>query len=241
MNITVRIVLVRPRNPLNIGAAARAMANFGYSKLFVVSPYEPVWDEAVSAVGAEKIIGGATVVPSLQEAIAGCHFVLGTTSGQKRSLDRDIINLPDIRKSLEVLPGMGSNFELGVVFGPEKTGLTNKHLARCNAILTVPTSPDTPSMNLGQAVAVCCYELSRITGGTDAPVRGEVALPTSDEIDIAVGEIEALFKKTGFQKGCREDVRVERARKLLFELKISRANLFFIRALVERVLEKERS
>ena len=83
-----RVVLVRPRNPLNIGAAARAMANFGLQDLMVVAPYEPVWQEVRSAVGAEEVVKSARAVERLEEAIGDANLVVGTTAGGQRAATR---------------------------------------------------------------------------------------------------------------------------------------------------------
>jgi TrmH family RNA methyltransferase len=153
-----RIVLVRPRNPLNIGAAARAMANFGFADLTVVEPYAPVWQETRSAVGAEEIVRSARAVDDLREAIADRTLVVGTTAGSRRNLDREMISLADFPAWLKKHSKMK---RAALLFGSEKTGLSNEHLSYCHALVRIPTSPACPSMNLGQAVAVFCYELAR--------------------------------------------------------------------------------
>src|SRR5580700_2085741 len=96
-----RIVLVRPRNPLNIGAAARAMANFGFSELVVAKPYEPTWQETRSAVGAEDVVTSARAVPTLLEAVADAVLVIGTTSGTRRHLNRELVLLGDLPAWIE--------------------------------------------------------------------------------------------------------------------------------------------
>ena len=154
-----RIVLVRPRNPLNIGAAARAMANFGCEDLVVVAPYAPVWKETRSAVGAEETLKSARAVESLQEAIADRTLVVGTTAGSRRNLDRELLPLTDLPAWLKKFAKPRARAAL--LFGSEKTGLTNEQMSYCHALVHIPTSPGCPSMNLGQAVAVCCYELAR--------------------------------------------------------------------------------
>jgi tRNA C32,U32 (ribose-2'-O)-methylase TrmJ len=154
-----RIVLVRPRNPLNIGAAARAMANFGLSDLVVVEPYGPAWQETRSAVGAGDIIRSARAAGSLTEALDGITLVIGTTSGQRRKLDRDLLSLEDLS---EWIGDRARHRTRALLFGSEKAGLSNEHFSYCHALLRIPTSARCPSMNLGQAVAVCCFELSRI-------------------------------------------------------------------------------
>jgi len=179
-----RIVLVRPRNPLNIGAAARAMANFGLRDLVVVNPYEPSWQETRSAVGAEEVVKSARAVPTLVEAAGDASVVVGTTSGSRRQLPRELVFLNDLPAWLESHLRMGSagvdsrrtrradatrgadrsaapRLRAALLFGSEKTGLSNLEMSHCHALARIPTSGDCPSMNLGQAVAVCSYELTR--------------------------------------------------------------------------------
>lgn len=152
------IVLVAPRNPLNIGAAARAMANFGFSHLTVVAPYEPNWREAQSAVGAEALLQNARRTSSLAEAVADCTLVLGTGSLEHRKPDQTVLQLPDLVPYLR--SELTGDSRAAVVFGPEKHGLTREDLSYCHRLLVIPTSSRQPSMNLGQAVAVCLYELA---------------------------------------------------------------------------------
>jgi TrmH family RNA methyltransferase len=153
-----RVVLVRPRNPLNIGAAARAMANFGIPDLVVVDPYEPVWREAKSAVGAEELIRSARSVPTLSEALEDVTLVIGTTAGAKRNLPHGLMSLTDLPSWLR---RQGQNRLAAILFGSEKTGLSNENFSFCHALVRIPTRPDCSSMNLGQSVAVCAYELTR--------------------------------------------------------------------------------
>jgi tRNA/rRNA methyltransferase len=155
----VDIVLVSPRNPLNIGAVARAMANFGFSRLSVVAPYEPHWREARSAVGAPELLQNAKETESLADAVADCTFVAGTGTVTHRKPEQAVISLRDAGPILvQHLDGPG---RIALVFGPEKHGLTRDDLSYCNLLIEIPTDPRQPSMNLGQAVAVCLYELSR--------------------------------------------------------------------------------
>ncbi len=159
LQLSWRIVLVRPRNPLNIGAVGRALANFGIGEMAVVSPFEPTWTEArTSAVGGEKIIAAARAVPTLLEATADATLVLGTTTGSRRNLGRDILALPDLAAWIRKRKAKGRAV---MVFGSEKTGLSNEDMTLCHALVRIPTAKGCPSMNLGQAVAVCAYELSR--------------------------------------------------------------------------------
>ena len=187
-----RIVLVRPRNPLNIGAAARAMANFGFRELVVVNPYEAAWQETRSAVGAEEIVKSAHAVPTLVDAAGDASVVVGTTSGSRRNLNRELVSLSDLHSWLEsraqqrpegrelrAAPRSSATKPTGrkatrvqraaLLFGSEKTGLSNAEMSYCHALVRIPTSSGCPSMNLGQAVAVCCYELTRIGSASALP------------------------------------------------------------------------
>ena len=175
----LRVVLVSTRNPLNIGAAARAMSNFGFSHLRVVNPYEPAYREARSAVGAASVLAKAEEFDSVAEAVADCALVVGTTAVGHRELHHPLRRLEDgakiIRKSLarestsrgaetrrkKAARKRAASNRVALLFGSEKFGLTNEDLSHCNWLLHVPTSAQNISMNLGQAVAVCLYELIR--------------------------------------------------------------------------------
>src|SRR5260370_577072 len=98
VNRPVRIVLVRPRNPNNIGACARAMANFGLSDLVVVDPYEPVWKETRSAPEAEHVVLNARAVPTCEEATRDCSITLGTSSFHQRPFEHATLELPNLNK-----------------------------------------------------------------------------------------------------------------------------------------------
>jgi tRNA/rRNA methyltransferase len=151
------VVLVSPRNPLNIGAAARAMANFGFARLTVAGPYSPNWREARSAVGAEEILQNAQEAETLAGAVAACTLVAGTGTVTHRKPEQPVVNLPALAPMLERELARGGRVAL--VFGQEKHGLTREDLSFCHVLVEIPTDPRQPSMNLGQAVAVCLYEL----------------------------------------------------------------------------------
>ena len=154
----LRVVLVGTRNPLNIGAAARAMSNFGFLHLRVVKPYETAFREARSAVGAAQVLAGAEEYKSVAEAVADCTLVVGTTAIRHRELQHPLERLEDgaglIRKALD-------RGRVAILFGSEKVGLSNADLSHCHWMMRIPTRAEHISMNLGQAVAVCLYELAR--------------------------------------------------------------------------------
>jgi tRNA/rRNA methyltransferase len=154
----LRVVMVRTRNPLNIGAAARAMSNFGFLHLRVVNPYEPAFREARSAVSASALLASAEQYQSVAEAVADCTLVVGTTALGHRELHHPLRRL-EYGKALinkELRSG-----RVALLFGSEKVGLSNQDFSHCHWLMRIPTREEHSSMNLGQAVAVCLYELAR--------------------------------------------------------------------------------
>jgi tRNA/rRNA methyltransferase len=154
----LRVVLVSTRNPLNIGAAARAMSNFGFHHLRVVNPYEAAFREARSAVGASELLAEAEEFSSVAEAVADCSLVVATTAARDRELQH---RLRPLDEGARLIGKRLASGRVALLFGSEKRGLSNQDLSHCHWLLHVPTSPGHVSMNLGQAVAVCLYELAR--------------------------------------------------------------------------------
>jgi len=171
----IEVVLVSPRNPLNIGAAARAMANFGFAHLAVVAPYEPHWGEAKSAVGASNLLQSARITPRLADALTNCTLVVGTGSLEHRKPEQPVIPLPDLVPLIQKEIARGGRIAL--VFGSEKRGLTQSDLSHCHLLAVIPTDALQPSMNLGQAVAVCLYEIAARIGGPIVDPIGETPAP----------------------------------------------------------------
>ena len=134
------------------------MSNFGARRLRVVNPYEVAFREARSAMGAAKLLAAAEEYSTVAEAVADCSLVVGTTAVGHRELQHPLRTLSSgatlIRKSLPF-------GKVGLLFGSEKFGLSNQDLSHCHWLMTIPTRTDHSSMNLGQAVAVCMYEIAR--------------------------------------------------------------------------------
>jgi TrmH family RNA methyltransferase len=173
------VVLVATRNPLNIGAAARAMSNFGFSQLRVVNLYGLAFREARSAVGASALLTRAEEYSSVADAVADCALVVGTTAVARRAARHPVRRLEDaaglIRKKL-------ASHRVALLFGSEKRGLSNHDLSHCHLLLRIPTREEHSSMNLGQAVAVCLYEL----------VRQTKVAPTEKPQPATAGELERI-------------------------------------------------
>lgn len=192
------MVLVSTRNPLNIGAAARAMSNFGFLDLALVAPYDASWREAKSAMGAAPLLATARVLDSVQAAVADCNLVVGTASIGARELRLPVRRLEYgarlIRKHTAAAGG-----RVALLFGSEKYGLSNDDLSLCHWLLRIPTRDEHESMNLGQAVAVCLYELSRSPAAAAAkPVPEGTRRVGGEELDRIEGRLMEVLAASGY-------------------------------------------
>lgn len=177
------VVLVRTRNPLNIGAAARAMSNFGAFDLRLVKPFEKAFREAVSAVGARTVLAEAREFGSVEEAIGDCSLVIGTTAIGDRELQHPLYSLEAAAREIR----RRSAGRVAVLFGSEKTGLSNSELSHCHWLLRIPTRQEHRALNLAQAVAIVAYELSRPALKTKA----------NDKVATAAADMQTLARLNG--------------------------------------------
>jgi TrmH family RNA methyltransferase len=177
----IRIVLVAPSHPGNIGATARAMKNMALGTLVLVNPRQFPHPEATArASGADDVLAAARVVPSLQEALSGCGYVVATTSR-----DRDqYFRLIDVRAAAGRLVSESRRSPAAVVFGAERTGLTNEELEAAHALVRIPASPAYPSLNLAMAVQLVAYEVFRASGVAVEPAAAPVAAPLATAQDL---------------------------------------------------------
>lgn len=177
----LRVVLVRTRNPLNIGAAARVMSNFGVFHLRVVTPFEKAFREAVSAVGAAPLLARAEEHDSVESAVGDCGLVVGTTAVGHRELQHELYSLDVAAKKIRQRLAGG---RVAMLFGSEKTGLSNQDLSHCHWLVRIPTREEHRSMNLAQAVAIVVYELS----------RGRLTVKANNKLSSAAADMEALHR-----------------------------------------------
>jgi len=207
------VVLVSPRNPLNIGAAARAMSNFGFSDLRVVNPYDVAFREAVSAVGADAVMQAARVYPTVAEAIADCTLVVGTTGGDHRELELPLERLEYGARLIRNQSGVA------LLFGSEKYGLSNDDISHCHWLMQIPSRAEHRSMNLGQAVAICLYELMRDDQAADVPALSK-RRATSEQTELLRERLAEVLRLAGYY----DHTAVEGAERRLRAL-LKRANL----------------
>ncbi len=227
-----RVVLVRVRNPMNIGATARAMMNFGLTDLVLVGVHPPIWEEARSAIGAWDLLRDARSVMMLSEAVADCTLVVGTTAGVRHPRESKLITPAEL--SAELM-SRALNGRIALLFGSEKTGLTNTELSHCHRIVRIPTERDCPSMNLGQAVAICCYEITRLGVGALTPLLAVPQLATAGSAEALLHEIASLLKSVGFLEPHGSARKLTRLRRTLIRFGLTDGEIAFFRAAVKRL------
>ncbi len=232
----IDIVLVSPRNPLNIGAVARAMANFGFEHLTVAAAYDPHWREAKSAIGAPELLHNAISTENLADAVAQCTFVAGTGTLTHRKPEQPVIPLPDLGPIFERELARGGRVAL--VFGPEKHGLTRDDLSYCNVLVEIPTDPRQPSMNLGQAAAVCLYELASRPVPSGVVHASETHEPAADSahLDRLASLIEETMTAADYSPKAMQDANRHDLRVLLRRLSPSAHDTRRIMGLFRRIL-----
>jgi TrmH family RNA methyltransferase len=230
------VVLVRPRNPLNIGAAARAMSNFGAHRLRLVNPFAEGFREARSAVGASDLLKSAEEFKTVAEAVGDCALVVGTTAVRNRALQQPVRHL-DEPAGASILQQLQTG-RVAVLFGSEKIGLTNKDFSHCHWLLNIPTKQQNISMNLGQAVAVCLYELARST--PFPPAKEEIELASAGQTEqITEGLLEAL-RISGYVKPGTDAMFEKKARWLVLRFGLEAYDAKLLLGMVRQIVWKLR-
>jgi len=229
--LSLRFILVRPSNALNIGAVARAMRNFGLDDLAAVSPSDPRWRAAQSAIYGAELLERAPV-GTLKEMTADCNLVLGTASAHNRAHRLTCITLPALRPWIKRrLPKGG---RAAIVLGSERNGLDNEELSHCHALVRIPTSPDAPSMNLGQAAALIAYEMGKLELERSATTPQEPLLDCLQMDSLERAAIAAM-KQAGVHTHMSEALRVRKLRRGLFRWRMTRGDASWLQDLLERL------
>jgi TrmH family RNA methyltransferase len=227
------VILVKTRNPLNIGAAARAMSNFGFHRLRVVNPFEVAFREARSAVSAGKILENAEEYKSVAEAVADCCQVIGTTAGRSRQLQQPLRPLNHCGKLIRQQLQSGA---VALLFGSEKVGLSKEDLSHCHWLIHIPTHQAHPSMNLGQAVAVCLYELARGTAGPASQRKFQLA--TAGDAERITENLVTALRASGYVKPDGPASTEGRVRRLIRRLNLQSDDAELMLGMLRQVLWK---
>lgn len=232
----LRVVLVAARNPLNIGAAARAMSNFGFSYLRVVNPYDVAFREARSAVGAPELLAKAKEYKSVAEAVADCTMVVGTTAMRHRELQQPLHRLEVGARLIRKRLGSG---RVALVFGSERVGLSNRDLSHCHWLVRIPTREGHISMNLGQAVAVCLFELVRKPKAIET--ASPIELATGREVELITTVLLDVLRKSGYVNPGSATATEDKVRRLVRRLQVSLGDAEVFIGMLRQILWKLRT
>lgn len=236
--MSIRIVLVDTHHPGNIGAAARAMKNMGLRELHLVRPKLFPHEEATArASGADDILAAATVHDALEQAIADCGLVVGT-SARQRHLPWDIV---EPRQCATLVAAESLTGPVAVVFGSERFGLTNTELAHCNVLVTIPTDSDYSSLNLAMAVQVIAYELWLARRpGAPPPQPREVPLATAQEMARLYEHIEQVLEEIDFRDRTGGGHLMARIRRLFNRAQLDQNEMNILRGILTAVQDRRR-
>jgi tRNA/rRNA methyltransferase len=189
-------ILVKPQLGENIGACARSMKNFGFQKLFIVNPKInfPNHKAKATSVGAFEIINKAKVFNNVENAIKPFNLII-SLSARRRDINKKHITLQDFKEILK----KKKNYNIGLMFGPEASGLSNKDLSYSNFVLQIPTSPKFKSLNLSHSLTIICYEIFRIINENKMK-KFSSELKTSSKLKVSsvVNHLVNLLEKKDF-------------------------------------------
>ena len=237
--MSVRVVLVGTTHPGNIGAVARAMKNMGLTELALVAPrFFPHEDATARASGAEDVLANANVAGTLEDAIADCHFAVGA-SARPRAIEWPTYEPRECAARLVEESGKGN---VAIVMGPEKSGLSNEHLDRCHALLTIPANPDFSSLNLAMAVQVISYELRLASLEREPASPPEIPPATSEEMEHFYRHLESVITLTGFMNPDNPRTLMRRLRRLFNKSEPDQNEVNILRGIltsVERIKTQE--
>ena len=239
---SIRIVLVRPQHPGNIGAAARAMMTMGLSRLVLVQPERFPHSQAVAlSSGATGILDKARVVDSIAQATEGCAWVVASSARPRHLGDEPLTPWECASRVVET----ARTGEIALMFGPERTGLDNQDLDRCHATVMIPANPKYSSLNLAQAVQVLCYELRsaahpetpRVSSKKDHPWY---APSTAEQMERYYKHLETVLLGTGFLDPDNPRLLMRRLRHLYNRARPDRNELNILRGILTSIEKPKR-
>ncbi|MEO6171839.1 MAG: RNA methyltransferase [Arenimonas sp.] len=236
MKSTLRIVLVGTQHPGNIGSAARAMKTMGLADLQLVRPHKfPHPEASALAAGAIDLLDRAIVHESFADAVADCHFVIGTSSRRRE------VPLPEYsaREAAERLWQAGQTGKVALVFGCERTGLENEDLQRCHATVCIPANPDYSSLNLATTMQVLAYEfrMAQLTFESvpetlqKSTLDADAALATHEDMERFFGHLGELMQQVDFHKGRAPEIVTSRLRRLFLRAQMDLREIKILRGL----------
>jgi TrmH family RNA methyltransferase len=236
--MSIRIVLVETSHPGNIGAAARAMKNMGLTELHLVRPeLFPHAEATARASGADDVLLRAKVHVRFEDAIADCGLIVGT-SARQRYLQWELIEPREC--AIQIVAAANKN-NVALVFGAERTGLTNVELSLCNLLVTIPTHPDYSSLNVAMAVQVLGYEIwMQSRPGAPSQPEPDVPLATGDEMTRLFAHIEQVLNEIDFQDRTGNGFLMARIRRLFNREQVDQNEMNILRGILTAVQSKRR-
>lgn len=230
----IRIVLINTFHPGNIGAAARAMKNMGLKQLWLVDPQEfPSPEADARAAGGIDLLENAVVVNTLEEAIADCQLVLGTSARTQRSFDLPLV---DARTAATQMVAESAQGQIALVFGRETMGLHNNELQQCNLHVYIPANPEYPVLNVAQAIQLLCYELWI---AAQAPVSqpAQDTYPRQREMALFYEHLEKVLRLTQFIIPQHEGKVLDKLRRYFNRSRPEKTELNMLRGILASVEE----
>ena len=231
----VEFVLIEPSHPGNIGACARAVKNMGFNKLGLVNPVNFPADEAFyRAKGARDLLDNAIIYSSLNEALAEKTLVLGTSARERT------IPWPNTftNKIFEDVSGLDGNNKISVLFGREKSGLTNEELQRCHMHLKIPSSEEYSSLNLSHAVQIISYELrNALLTDIDVPIKEDIPLSTDEEDEFLLKHIDEVLLGLDFYNQNSSRQVQARIKRLLKKARPDKLEVGILRGFLSKIEE----
>jgi TrmH family RNA methyltransferase len=236
----IRIVLVAPSHPGNIGAVARAMKNMGLTRLVLVRPRQfPDPEATARASGADDVLAAARSVDTLAQALEGCGFVAATTSR-----DRDqYFRILDVRDAALRVVAEAQRSPAAVVFGAERTGLTNEELETAHALIRIPASALYPSLNLAMAVQLVAYEIFRACGVSVPPAPpGAAPLASAQAMERLYVHLGQVLEEIDFRDRTQKGTHLmSRIRRFLQRAELDENEVNILRGILTAVQSKRRS
>jgi TrmH family RNA methyltransferase len=238
-SVDIRIVLVAPSHPGNIGAVARAMKNMALEQLVLVNPREFPHEEArARASGAHDVLAAARVVPSLGAALGGCGYVAATTARERDQYFRII----DVREAAARIVAESHRAPVAVVFGAERTGLTNEELESAHALIRIPSNPAYESLNLAMSVQLVAYELYRARGAR-TPASAPLAAPlaTTEEMEHLYTHFAQVLEEIDFRDRTQSGTHLmARIRRFLQRAELDQNEVHILRGILTAVQNRRR-
>ncbi|TVQ42142.1 MAG: RNA methyltransferase [Gloeocapsa sp. DLM2.Bin57] len=228
----LKIILVEPAGPLNVGSVARVMKNLGLTQLVLVKPHcNPLGAEARQmAVHAEDVLTNAQQVDDLAEALQGCQRAIATTA----RIRTGGLLLESPREALPWL--ISANLQTALIFGPEDRGLSNEELNYAQRYVYIPTNPEYPSLNLAQAVAICAYELSQLVekvSVNDTVVREDLA--SLDALEGYYQQLEQLLLNIGYLYPHTASARMAKIKRLYAKAQLTKEEVTTLRGILSQI------